>query len=182
MPINPLDGLIVLGLLIGTGIGFVKGLVRQLVSIACLYIATVMAVKFFWWLSAWLSYLFNFPLRFADTLAFMIIAFVVYGVLGWLARDAYKLGEAHVSGLLDRLGGLALGFVLSLIWIGIGLALLSYVISVPWLRGDTVRRAIAENVNSSYLAPIVNQFTSDVLITIRPWLPRGLPEILNPTT
>lgn len=180
IPINPLDGLIVLGLLVGTAWGFNTGFFKQLVGIGCLYLAAIITTVVSPTVAQWLAFRLHLSKWITDVSIFSAIIISSYVVLWFFAKDVLPLQEEHFPGVADRLGGMITGLILASIWIGFFLILFEYTLRVRWLRWDYLRQAFLENYSSSLLTPPLKQMGYIVLYTIRPLLRGELPRMLQP--
>ena len=96
-------------------------------------------------------------------------------LLNFLASRAYLDTELPGLRQVDQLGGMVVGFVLTIVWIGLGLLVLAYMLSVPVTASDTVRVSMISYFQDSNLIPIFYQFIPIAVATLKPWMPKGLP-------
>ena len=173
--LNPFDFLIVLALFGGVALGFVRGLVRMALSLIVLYVAAALAMVFHPNLGGLINKMSGLPLAVAEGLAFLLILAAVAILLNFLLRRAYR--ETELPGLrqVDQLGGMVVGFVLTVIWIGLCLLVLAFMLSTPVTSDDTLRLSMVNYFQNSNLIPIFYKFLPIALATLRPWMPKGLP-------
>jgi len=173
--LNPWDFVIVLALVGGVALGFVRGLVRMALSLVVLYVAAALALVFHMQLGRLINQMSGLPLAVAQGLAFLLILAVVAILLNFLLRRAYRDTELPGLRQIDQLGGMAIGFVLTIIWIGLSLLVLAFMLSTPVTADDTFRQSMVYYFQSSNLIPIFYKFLPIALATLRPWMPKGLP-------
>ena len=173
--LNPFDFVIVLALIGGVALGFVRGLVRMALSLVVLYVAAALAMVFHLQLGRLINQMSGLPLAAAQALAFLLILAAVSILLNFLLRRTYR--ETELPGLrqVDQLGGMAVGFILTIIWIGLCLLVLAFMLSVPVTHDDTFRQSMVNYFRTSNLIPIFYKFLPIALATLRPWMPKGLP-------
>ena len=173
--LNPYDFLIALALVGGVALGFVRGLVRMALSLVVLYVAAALAMVFHPNLGGLINKMSGLPLAVAQGLAFLLILAFVAILLNFLLRRTYR--ETELPGLrqVDQLGGMVVGFVLTVIWIGLCLLVLAFMLSTPVTTDDSFRVSMVAYFQSSNLIPIFYKFLPIALATLRPWMPKGLP-------
>lgn len=173
--LNPYDFLIALALVGGVALGFVRGLVRMALSLVVLYVAAALAMVFHSSLGGLINKMSGLPLAVAQGLAFLLILAFVAILLNFLLRRTYR--ETELPGLrqVDQLGGMVIGFVLTVIWIGLCLLVLAFMLSTPVTTDDSFRQSMVAYFQSSNLIPIFYKFLPIALATLRPWMPKGLP-------
>lgn len=178
--LNPFDFIIALALVGGVALGFVRGLVRMALSLVVLYVAAALAMVFHPRVGTWISQMSGLPLAVAQGLAFLLLLAVVSILLNFLLHRTYRDTELAGVRQVDQLGGMVIGFFLTVIWIGLSLLVLAYVLSTPVTAEDTVRLSMIGYFQSSNLIPIFYQFLPVALATLKPWMPKGLaPDIFT---
>ena len=178
--LNPFDFLIALALVGGVALGFVRGLVRMALSLVVLYVAASLAMVFHPHVGRLINQMSGLPLAVAQGLAFLLILAVVAMLLNFLLRRTYR--ETELPGLrqVDQLGGMVVGFVLTVIWIGLSLLVLAFMLSTPVTNDDTFRLSMVSYFQASNLIPIFYKFLPIALATLRPWMPKGVaPDIFT---
>ena len=175
---NWFDLVLVIAVLVGVIVGYMQGLLRQLIGLGALYIGLVMAAYFQGWAERWIG--FFFP-RMAETikgsLAFLALFALSYGLLDWLGRHSFPETRLAVLGPFDQLGGVVIGFLIVGVEIGVGVTILEFLAGVSWIRGETLRLAVVEAMGTSHLVPFFQNYLSLVGQAILPWLPSGLPPL-----
>jgi membrane protein required for colicin V production len=178
--LNPFDVLIAFAMLAGIIWGFVRGLVRSALGLAVIYIATILAVNFYIPVGKWLRYLSGRRVTdiTSQAVAFILILVVIAVALHLALRRTYKDTEWPGIRHIDQLGGLVLGFFLTVFWIGLALLLIAFVLGTPTLAGEELRQNLLSYFHSSTLIPIYYRFLPVAVATLKPWVPRGqLPDI-----
>jgi hypothetical protein len=144
-------------------------------SLVVLYVAAALAMVFHPNLGGLINKMSGLPLAVAQGLAFLLILAFVAILLNFLLRRTYR--ETELPGLrqVDQLGGMVVGFVLTVIWIGLCLLVLAFMLSTPVTTDDSFRVSMVAYFQSSNLIPIFYKFLPIALATLRPWMPKGLP-------
>lgn len=173
--LNPFDVLIVLGLLAGAILGFVRGLVRMILSLAVLYIAAVLGVTLHRPVSNWIIYVFGLPRSVSLGLAFILIVILTSAIMNFVLRRTYKDTELPGIRQIDQLGGLIVGFFVACVWIGFAILAVAFFLT----GSDTTPTTLQENTllyfRRSALIPVFYDFLGIALVTLKPWMPKGLP-------
>jgi uncharacterized membrane protein required for colicin V production len=177
--LNPFDVLIVLGLLGGVALGFVRGLVRMVLSLLVLYVAAVLALTLYETVGRWIGYMFGMPRTANLALAFILILVLVSVLLNFILRRTYKDTELPGIRQIDQLGGLVIGFFVTSIYIGLAILVIAYVLNA--LAGDITgfQQNAVIYFNNSALIPIFYNFLPIAVASLKPWAPEGLPDILS---
>ena len=117
--LNPFDVLIVFSVLVGTVLGFVRGLLRMILALAVLYVAAVLGLTLHRPFGNWLIYIFGLPQSISLGLAFLLIVIVTSAIINFVLKLTYKdtelpgidgiervlgINEAANAALLLRLG------------------------------------------------------------------------------
>jgi uncharacterized membrane protein required for colicin V production len=173
--LNPFDVLIVLTMVGGVALGFVRGLVRMVLSLAVLYVAAVLALTLYETVGRWLGYMLGLPRTVNLALAFILILVLVSVLLNFILRRTYKDTELPGIRQIDQLGGLIVGFLVTAIYIGLAILVVAFVLNA--LVGDVT--GFQENAifyfNNSNLIPIFYRFLPLAIASLRPWMPEGTP-------
>lgn len=179
MPIwlNPFDVLIVFALLVGTALGFVRGLVRMALNLLVLYIAIVVAMTFYVPAGQFIRRLTSgaLPQTLCELIAFVLILILITSLSGFVLRRTYKDTELPGIRQIDQLGGMIIGFILTCTWIGLAIVALSFVLGATDLAVSTLRENLVLFFHTSLLIPIFYNLLPVVLVALRPWMPKGLP-------
>jgi uncharacterized membrane protein required for colicin V production len=176
--LNPFDFLIVLVLLGGAALGFLRGLVRMALSLLILYIAAVVATTAYTLAGRWIGYITSLPTTISQGLGFLLLLAVTAIVLNFVLRKTYRDTELPGIRQIDQLGGMIIGFFLATLWIGFGILVIAFILGAPGNEDSTLRLNLIGFFQSSNLIPIFYQFLPIALATLKPWLPKGLPDIL----
>ncbi len=173
--LNPFDVLIVFALVGGTALGFIRGLMRMILSLLVLYIAAVLAMTFYERAGRYLTYMFGLPNAISQALAFLLILILTSALLNFILRRTYR--DTALPGLrqVDQLGGLVIGFFLSVIWIGFAILALAFVLATPVTGESGLHLSLLGYFNSSNLIPVFYALLPIMLATLKPWMPKGLP-------
>ncbi len=180
--LNPFDVLIAFAMLAGIVWGFVRGLVRSALGLAVIYIATILAMNFYIVAGKWLRYLSGQRVTntTSEAVAFILILAVVAVGLHLVLKRTYKDTEWPGIRHVDQLGGLVLGFFLTVLWIGLALLAIAFVLGTPGLAGEGLRQNLLLYFQSSMLIPIFYRFLPIAFATLKPWVPQGqLPDIFT---
>lgn len=178
--LNPFDFLIAVALVGGAALGFVRGLVRMALSLVVLYVAAALAMVLYPRLGKLIGQMSGLPIAVAQGVAFLFILAVIAILLNFLLHRTFR--ETELPGLrqVDQLGGMVVGFFLMIVWVGLCLVVLAFMLSVPVTEEDTVRTSMISFFQGSYLIPIFYKFLPIALATLKPWMPKGVaPEIFT---
>jgi uncharacterized membrane protein required for colicin V production len=180
MGLNTLDLLLIVIVFIGILIGLVRGTIPQVISLASIWLGLVVAL--------WLYKIFSFRILQglgmnkvgADTLAFIVVMIVCFHAVRLvvkmlttppeskkkrkksqddpLAEAAKTATERFVIGPLNMLGGMTMGFILSVLWVALFLGVTQFLFQpfdAPGQVGNFTTRMNIQ-LNSSVLVPIFN--------------------------
>lgn len=177
--INLADIAIILVLMSGMVLGFSQGLIRQLIGLGVLYIAAVLATQYYPPLAHWLNTMLksNTPTRAVDGIAFFSVAVPVTLVLNYLSYDTYKTTYLRKFPVLDRFGGLLLGFISIVVVISLTVPILVFMLNEPWVSNDTLRIAMRDGMQYSQLAKYSELVKPSLVSIISPLLPGSIPAI-----
>jgi len=176
---NFLDVLLTLALIAGGALGLFQGVIKQVVAVGSLYLALVIGTISYRLAGGWLSSTFGYARAASDTLAFIVILAILYIGLMLAILDLLKSSKQVLPGMIDRLGGMVLGFFNLSIWIAIALSLVNSTLGVPWYGYDSIRQAILHQIQTSALRPAFGYLLPTLLVTVRPILPGGLPPLFT---
>ncbi len=173
---NWFDLVLLIAVLVGVIVGYMQGLLRQLIGLGALYVGLVMAAYFQGWLESWIGVLApGMAEAVKGSLAFLALLAVSYGLLDWLGRQAFPETRLAVLGPFDQLGGVVIGFLTVGVQIGVAVTILEFLAGVSWIRGETLRLAVLEAMETSHLVSFFQNYLSLAGRAILPWLPGGLP-------
>lgn len=173
--LNPFDVLIAFALVAGTALGFVRGLIRMALSLLVLYIAAVLAMTFYDEAGRLLRYMFGLPEAISQALAFLLILILTTTLVNFILRRTYRDTELPGLRQVDQLGGMVIGFFLSIIWIGFAILALAFVLAMPVTGESSLHLNLLSYFNNSNLIPIFYALLPIMLATLKPWMPKGLP-------
>ena len=178
--LNPFDVLIVLALLAGVALGFVRGLVRMVLSLVVLYFAAVAAITLYTPLGSWLRTIAGLPVFLSQGLSFLFILIVLSSAINLLLRRTYKDTELPGVRQIDQLGGMVVGFFLSVVWIGFSILIIAFFLRSALGHEAPYQQVVLAYFRRSTLIPIFYRALPVMMATLRPWMPKGLPpEILT---
>ena len=162
-------------------IGYIQGLLRQVIGLAVLYVAAILGAQYFPTVSNWLVVVFRLtsPTRFVNAAAFFLIVIAVVLLLNTLAYDAYRATKLQLFPLVDHLGGSLLGLVTVIIAISLILPVVNFALVEPWTGSESIRLTIRDGVETARLVPFFDLIKPVLLSTLGPWLPAGMPAIFD---
>ncbi len=180
--LNTLDLLLVVILFIGILVGFMRGILSQLISAVSIWLGLVATL---WLYKPFSERIIQDALGLGeiggDTLAFLILLMVFFNGFRLLVRsltvppeerkrgkrrdaedplaEAAKSTAERVGGCVAAIGGMAMGLVLTILWIALILGVLQFIFQptgtdVPY-SGFT--RGLVNNLRTSTLRPLFNQ-------------------------
>jgi uncharacterized membrane protein required for colicin V production len=164
-------------------IGYVQGILRQVIWLAALYIAIVLGTQYHLVVGEWIRTLTfqTHPSRVVNVVAFLIIVTVVSFLLSWLAADAYPGEKIKIFPLLNQFGGSILAVITTMVFLGLLLRIINFAVGESWPYYDALRLTLAQGLRVSLLVPLLESLQEPIIGTIIPWLPGGiLPAILVP--
>jgi uncharacterized membrane protein required for colicin V production len=174
--LNPFDVFIIVGMLIGAAIGFVRGLVRMALSVAVLYITTVLGVLVYRPMGKWINNGFGVPLTASLSFSFVLIVILGFIIISAMLRRVYKDTELPGIRRIDQLGGLIVGFFVGCLWIGLAVLVLNFLLTATMAQtGAAASRNMLYYFRQSALIPVFYDFLQIALVTLKPWIPKGVP-------
>jgi uncharacterized membrane protein required for colicin V production len=197
---NGFDFLIFAGLLLGALLGFFQGVLRMVINLVSLYLAVVVAIFLYRPMATGLTIIApNMSQNARETLSFTIILLIIVNVVGFTARDLTidpkpakqgvvadversligRLTRRFIISPVNHLGGLGFGFIVTCVWIGLGIILLSFVLQERWPGYDDIRRLLVSGLKTSAMAPYFAQVVAIINSTVQIWTPSGLPPIFS---
>jgi uncharacterized membrane protein required for colicin V production len=178
---NWFDILIIVLLLLGMAIGYSQGLIRQLIGLAAVYVALILATQFFRALSQGLAGLLRVPPNtLSNMLAFFALFLLALTIINFLAQDAYKSTRIRILPFLDHISGMFLGVISMWLIISILVSVMTFAVGTQtWLQGESTRQFLLNGLSNSRVAPLTESALSFVLVTLQPWLPGGLPALFS---
>jgi hypothetical protein len=189
---NTLDYLLVLILVLGTFGSLARGPTRALIGILSLYVGLVFSLLLYQPLAGWLRQLSpSMSVPTAEALAFIGLLMVSTGILdvatrfletpAWERRLTRRgtgrqgIVRSRMRRLLVRLPTLLLalvvGFVVTAIWISLGLAILQYLVKTGAPAAGTLAGSLSQQISTSALVPAFNYALYRVYQSVSFWLP-----------
>ena len=173
---NWIDVLILLALFGGVTLGLSQGLVRQLMSICALYVATTLSLQYYRLVSTTLAdWLLDVGPAARNGLAMALIFLVAFAVLGWLSFAVYPSTRIATFELFDRLSGAIAAGVWAVFLSGIALSVTAYVLDGGYASWEQPRQAFDQLLLQSELSGPILSVLPIVLRLVSPWLPYGMP-------
>ena len=165
----------------GLLVGYTQGLLRQIIGLAALYLATIVATQYYLTVSKTIyGALSVSPSRFVNLLSFLFIFFTITAIINILAADAYQMTKLRLYPVLDHLGGSLLGLVTIIILLCLFLPIFQFVSGEPFPYFDNAREAFVQGLENSRLVTVIYIFRPELFKAIVPWLPNGqIPSIFN---
>ncbi len=177
--ISWLDMVMVFGLVGSIGFGFHQGLLRQIVLLVAIYVATVLSAQYHERLTELLVVYFPSSMEIAQVLAFLMLAVTFTVIATWLIWSAYRQTRLPSVVMLDEAGGAALGGLIGVFVIGLTVALAQYATQAPWPGSNPIRDMLHTGLINSSLEDLFSSSLPLIQAAIRPWLPSGIPLILG---
>lgn len=201
--LNTLDLLFIVILLVGVLAGFVRGAVSQIVSVVSIWLGLVTTLWLYKSLSERIlqpeTSGFGMAKTPADVLAFLILLLVFFNAFRLLVKylavppearkkKLKKRGKVGVEeevtpspvqrfivGPLNALGGLAMGFILTTIWLALLLGVIQFIFqptdtTIPYSGFSS---GLVFNLRTSTLLPLFNQVLSIIVQSVSLFVPRN---------
>ena len=117
---NWFDLVIFLTVAAGLLVGYTQGLLRQIIGLASLYLATIVATQYYIPFSNLIYRALGVaPSRFGSLVSFVLIFFGLSALINILVSDAYQMVRLRIFPTLDQFGGSFLGLVTISILLGL---------------------------------------------------------------
>jgi uncharacterized membrane protein required for colicin V production len=171
--------LVVMG---GLAVGYIQGLWRQAMSLGAILAGLILATYLQVFLTAWFGFISpGTPLVVRGTVAFLLLVAIIAGALDLLARRIFPETRLAILGILDRLGGIFVGFFTVCVQVSIGVLIFRFLAnpSVSWPIGESVRLVLARGIDSSALVPVFYQLLAILVRIVGLLLPEGAPAFLT---
>ncbi len=188
------DVLIVLALAGGTAIGFIRGMVQQILGLVYIYISIALAILLYQPIGSVFGFISGGALSPSamHSLGFVTVLLLAVTTFGFMGREWHKSLEHPIIARVNNLGGLIFGFITACVWISLAITLLSFAAQTPWSSptrsGFTLAEAppweglrlfVANQLTSSPLVAVFADLLPYIFATLRPLSPGGLPDILK---
>ena len=178
--LNWIDLIILFLVLSSLAVGFAQGMLRQIIGLAALYVATILATQYYTTVGDFIrAIIFQPTSRFLNAISFFVIVVVVWLLISWLAFDAYSSTKVRLFPLLDQLGGSILSLVTLIAILSLTLPIITFVVGETWPGNEATRASIEQGLLTARLVPVFEVLKPLFLSGILPWLPHGLPSIFN---
>jgi uncharacterized membrane protein required for colicin V production len=178
--LNWVDLIVLFLALASLAIGFAQGMLRQVIGLAALYIAVILATQYYTLFSDFIRAIIRQPTsRFLNAISFFIIVVAVWSLISWLAYDAYSSTRIRLLPVVDQLGGSILSFVTLVATLSVVLPILTFAVGETWPGNESARMVIQQGLQTARLVPVFEALKPVFLSGIAPWLPHGLPSIFN---
>lgn len=178
---NWFDFVIIVCLLTGMAIGYAQGLIRQLIGLAALYVALVLATQFFRFLSQTIANIMHTaPNTLFNMIAFFAIFFFALAIINFLALDAYRATRIRIAPWLDHTTGMIVGVISMWIIVSVSVSVLTFAVGTQgWLQAEATRKIVADGITNSRLAQLTQTTLPSIVTLLQPWLPSGLPALFQ---
>jgi len=196
---NMLDYLMIFLLLMGTFWGFLAGAGKLLVGLFSLYVGLVISLLLYRPLAGFFQDLLpGMSTSGSQSLAFvfLLLAFVnglsfvtrYFGTppeerrrkpKGGLQQAVEKGGSRFLTGPLNQLGGLLVGFVVTIVWLSLLLAVFQFAVKAGWPAANRTRAAVQQQLGSSVLVPVFNYALFLIYRSVKIWVPGEPPSIFR---
>ncbi|MEW5717379.1 MAG: CvpA family protein [Chloroflexota bacterium] len=179
--LNWIDLVILLIAVFSLVAGYVRGMLRQIIWLAALYIATVLGAQYYSLVGGWIRALTfqDHSSRIVNAIAFLIIVFIVSFLLSWLAADAYPTDKLKLLPWVNQIGGSVLALITMVVMASVVLGVLTFSTGEVWPGNEELRFTLMSGLRSSLLVPFFESLKDPLLKALLPWLPAGLPSIFN---
>ena len=186
MGFNAIDTLFFLTFLVIVSVGYIGGTIRLLLVLIAVYLGLILSGSFYvptgYWLAAHLMAL--------NIYTAQIVSFFLISSLGTAALTVSLFKTFHSVSLprflssMDQVAGAALGALVATFAIFILTAILRAIFDALLIgaqMGVQIWPALldlAVQVRVSFLANLFADLSTPILVTMLPWFPQGLPDIL----
>jgi uncharacterized membrane protein required for colicin V production len=197
MMFNALDYLLLFFLLVGGLWGLLRGAGRLLIGLFSLYVGLVLSLLLYRPLANFFRDLLpGMSITGSQSLAFVFLLLALVNGFNFLTRyfatppeerrhkergqveeAVTKGGQRFLTGPLNQLGGLLVGFVVTIVWISLLLAIFQFAVKAGWPAGNRTRLAIQGQMSASVLVPVFNYALSRIYLSVKIWVPGDVPSI-----
>ena len=197
MSFGPLDFLLIFFLVLGTVWGLLRGATKLLIGLFSLYVGLILSLWLYRPLANFFrSLLAGMSITGSEALAFVFLLLVLVNGFAFFTeyfstppeeRRRKKRGEVQeavaqtgrrfITGPLSQIGGLAVGFVVTVVWISLLLAILQFVVQSEWPIANGARFAFQSELSTSALKPTFNQILAIIYRSVKIWVPGEVPSV-----
>ncbi len=197
MNFGPLDYMLIFFLILGTLVGLLRGPGKQLIGLFSLYVGLIISLWLYRPLANYLrSLLPGMSDIGSEALAFVFLLLVLVNGFtffteyfstppeerrrkkrGDVQEAVAQTGQRFLTGPLSQMAGLAVGFVVTIVWISLLLAVLQFVVQSTWPVADGMRLGLQGELGVSALKPTFNQILAIIYRSVRIWVPGEVPSV-----
>ncbi len=194
-----LDYMLVFFLILGTVWGLLRGATRLLIGLFSLYVGLILSLWLYKPLANYLrSLLPGMSITGSEALAFVFLLLVLVNGFAFFTeyfstppeeRRRKKRGEVQeavaqtgrrfLTGPLSAIGGLVVGFVVTVVWISLLLAILQFVVQAEWPIANGARFTFQGELATSTLKPTFNQILTLIYRSVKIWVPGEVPSVFS---
>jgi uncharacterized membrane protein required for colicin V production len=183
---NYVDYIILFVFMAIVGFGFFSGIAKVLAAIVAIYFSAVLAATFYRPTTDALQQIFSsMSQRMGELVVFVVLFLVFSAVFTWMAAKwTIRIKMPRRAVLVDNLGGVALGLVLSAMTLTFAAMFLTIVLqalnhTVVLTGSGSVLGFARGQIRDSTLLPQFLRMVPVVTGAISPWFPSGIPPILE---
>jgi len=197
MNFGPLDYLLIFFLVLGTVWGLLRGAAKLLIGLFSLYVGLIISLWLYRPLADYLrSLLPGMSVNGSEALSFVFLLLILVNGFSFFTeyfstppeeRKRKKRGEVQeavaqtgrrfLTGPLSQIGGLVVGFVVTIVWISLLLAVLQFVVQSAWPIADGMRLGFQGELGASALKPTFNQILTIIYRSVKIWVPGEVPSV-----
>ncbi|MBE0660979.1 MAG: CvpA family protein [Bacteroidales bacterium] len=145
--------------------GFSKGLILSITSLVALFAGIYFSIHFSGWVANWLVIELSWDGQHVNIVSFIITFIVVVVVIQLIGRLFDSVVDWAALGILNRVGGLLLGLVKSVLFLGI----LLFVVN----NFDTNNKLITQQMRTgSYLYEPLSSVVPEIWPRVKEWFPQ----------
>jgi uncharacterized membrane protein required for colicin V production len=175
-----IDVLLMLILMGGLAAGYIQGLWRQAMSLGAILAALILATYLQVFLAAWFAYISPAtPFVIRETLAFLLLVSLFATVFDVVPRRVFPETRLAVLRIVDRLGGIFVGFFTICIQVSVAVLIFKFLARVSWPLGDSIRLVLVNGIESSALLPVFYSLLVRFVVIVGLLLPEGAPRFLD---
>ncbi len=196
---NYLDYLLVLILFIGALWGLLRGAGKLLIGLFSLYVGLVTSLLLYQPLANFFrNILQKMSVSGSQSLAFVFLLLVSVNALSFLTRylstppeerkrkkksDLQEAvtagGRRFLTGPLNQLVGLLVGFLVTIVWISLILAVFQFAVKSGWPAANDARVAIQAQLGASTLVPVFGEALNRIYWSVSIWVPGEVPSVFS---